>query len=572
MTVTTNAPQRRYAIVHTQWVLLWAALFVIGWLLPPYQDFHRDGWIACAAFVPAAALLWRTRGPWLLPQVVPPLLALALIPLLQWTFGLIYFAGVAWLPFCFLAAFAIVLWCSHRWETLAPGQGVDGLFMAVGLAAFLTLGVQCLQWAEHVGPDDWWMVWSGARRPSGNFGQPNIAATFLCWGLCALAWAAARRRLGYWTGGALAACLLWGVALTGSRTAWVGLSLVVLGTLYWRNRLPTRRVLWLVLALAGYFVLCVGLLAWLNSGTTESSVISGASMRVRLQVWQMSLQALADKPWWGFGWGQSYMAQLAVSDQYPAIHEYFTSTHNLILDLLLWNGLPLGTLVVLVSGYWLVGVLRRVRTAQDMVLVFFVLLVLNHAMLELPLHYAYMLLPLGWVLGAVEQRMGSAPGRQRRAPAALVALAVSAMAVLLALIVTDYLRLEQALRDKAQRRLESPGKVSQLPDLRLLTHLRAEMEIAQYPVLSKSIAPAELQRLEAMAAVSPKDGSAIMAAGALAMNGQPERARWWLVRICKVTASWGCPKAHANWARAAATHPEIAAIDWPEAPEDAAKP
>jgi len=298
----------------------------------------------------------------------------------------------------------------------------------------------------------------------------------------------------------------------------------------------------LVVALAGYFVLCVGLLAWLNSGTTESSVISGASMRVRLQVWQMSLQALADKPWWGFGWGQSYMAQLAVSDQYPAIHEYFTSTHNLILDLLLWNGLPLGTLVVLVSGYWLVGVLRRVRTAQDMVLVFFVLLVLNHAMLELPLHYAYMLLPLGWVLGAVEQRMGSAPGRQRRAPAALVALAVSAMAVLLALIVTDYLRLEQALRDKAQRRVESPGKVSQLPDLRLLTHLRAEMEIAQYPVLSKPIAPAELQRLEAMAAVSPKDGSAIMAAGALAMNGQPERARWWLVRICKVTASWAAPK------------------------------
>jgi hypothetical protein len=193
-------------------------------------------------------------------------------------------------------------------------------------------------------------------------------------------------------------------------------------------------------------------------------------------------------------------------------------------------------------------------------------------MLELPLHYAYMLLPLGWVLGAVEQRMGAAPIRRQGVPPALVALAVAALAVLLTLIVADYLRIEQSLRDKAQFRLESPPKVWQLPKLRVLTHLRAEMEIAQYPVLNKPIVPAELQRLEAMAAVSPKDGSGIMVAGALAMNGQTERARWWLARICKVTAEWGCPKAHANWTRAAATHPEIAAIDWPEDPEDAAKP
>jgi len=33
-----------------------------------------------------------------------------------------------------------------------------------------------------------------------------------------------------------------------------------------------------------------------------------------------------------------------------------------------------------------------------------------------------------------------------------------------------------------------------------------------------------------------------------------------------------CAKAHANWTRAAATHPEIAAIDWPEEAQDAAKP
>lgn len=517
-------------------------------------------------------LLWRTRGPWTLPTVVPPLIALALIPLLQWTTGQIYFSGVAWIAFAYLAALALVLWCGHRWEAKAPGQGVDGLFMAVGVAAFLCVWIQCYQWLERIGPDDWWMVHDGPQRPSGNFAQPNIAATFLCWGLCAVAWGAARRRFGYLTAGGLAAVFLWGVALTGSRTAWVGLSIVVLGTIYWRDRLPSRRVLWLVLGLAAYFVFCVGLLAWLNADANGTSALSGASLRIRLQMWQMALHALGERPWWGFGWDQTFAAQLAVANAYPAIRQYFTSTHNLVLDLLLWNGIPLGAIVVLGVGYWLVAVLRRVRTAQDMVLIFFVLLVLNHALLELPLHRAYMLLPLAWVLGAVEQRMGRPPTNRPVIPAALVALAVAAMAVLLVLIVRDYLQVEQSLREKVQLRLESPPKEWQPPDLRVLTHLRAEMELAQYPVLRKPIAPAELLRLEAAGALSPNAGSGIMVAGALAMNGQPERARWWLARICKVTATQACSQAHANWTRAAANHPEIAAIDWPTQAEDAPQP
>jgi O-antigen ligase len=563
-----------HAIIHTQWVLLWSAGFAIGWLLPagflPWPDFHPESWYTGVFLIAATTLLWRTRGAWALPPVVPPLLALALVPLLQWASGLIYFAGVAWMTCAFLAALALVLWCSHRWETLAPGQGLDGLFMAVGLAAFLTALIQCYQWLGQVGADNWWMLHDGSQRPAGNFAQPNMAATFLCWGLCAVAWAAARRRLGFWAAGAAAAFLLWGVALTGSRTAWLGLFLVLLGTLFWRDRLPTRRVLWLVLALAVYFALCVVLLTLLNAGASEQLVMSGASLRIRLQIWQMGLQALLLKPWWGYGWSQTFAAQLAVADQFPAMTQYFTSTHNLVLDLLLWNGLPLGAVVVLGGGYWLVGVLRRVRTAQDMVLVLFMLLVLNHAMLELPLHYAYMLLPLGWVVGAVEQRMGAVPARRLSVPSAFVVLAVAVMTALLTLIVTDYLHVEESLRDKAQARLEA--RVWQLPELRVLTHLRAEMEIAQYPVLRAPIAFAELQRLEAIAALSPKAGSGIMVAGALAMNGQPERARWWLARICKVMAPEVCAKAHANWTRAAATHPEIAAIDWPDEAEDAAKP
>jgi len=567
---------RAFPIVHSQWVALWSAIFAIGWLLPssflPWQAFHQDAWYAFAFLLTTCTLLWRTSGFWALPKVVPPLLALALVPLLQWVGGLIYFAGVAWIAFAYVAAAALVLWCSHRWETLAPGQGLDGLFMAIGIAAFLTVVIQCHQWLGQIGVGNWWVLDDGPARPTGNFAQPNIAATILCWGLCAVAWGAARQYLGYWIAGACAAVLLWGVALTGSRTAWLGLSIVVIGLLCWRDYLPTRQVLWLTLGLSVYFVLCVAILDWLNADAAMRKLGDSTSWQMRLQIWQMTLKALAAKPWWGYGWNQTYSAQLAVADQFPALHQRFTSAHNLVLDLLVWNGLALGLIVILGGVYWVLGVLRRVRAAQDMVLVFFVLLALNHSMLEMPLHYAFMLLPLAWVLGAIEQRMGSIPTRVSGVPKALVALAVGALAVLLSLIVTDYLHVERSLHDKAPAGMGAPTTMWRLPNLRLLTQLRAEMEIAQYDALKKPISSSELHRLEAIARYSPKGGSTIKLAGALAINGEPERARWWLTRMCKVTMSWTCPYAHANWIQAGTSHPEIAAIDWPEEPEDAAKP
>lgn len=507
-----------------------------------------------------------------MPPALPLLLMLPLVPLLQWALGQIYFAGVAWMACAYLAGFAMVLWCGHRWESVAPGQGLDRLFTAIGLAALLTVGLQSLQWLAPIGSAPWWLDWDGLQRPAGNFAQPNIAATFLCWGLCAVAWAAARRRLGYWPGAALAAVFLWGVALTGSRTAWLGLLLVLLGTVHWRDRLPSRRGLWLVMALAVYFVLCVGLLAWTATEAAGPPRNNLHSMHERLQIWHMALQALSERPWQGFGWGQIYAAQLAVADRFPALFTYFISAHSLVLDLLLWNGVLLGTCLVLAGLRWLLRMLSRVSTAQDMVLVFFVLLTLNHAMLEMPLQYACMLLPLGWVLGAAEKRLGPISARLLQAPRAAVGVVMAAVAALLGLVLADYLRLEASLQDQLQFALVAPRPHNPLPNLYLLTHLRAGMELAEYPVLQAPIAPEELQRLEAIALGSPQHASALNVAGALAMNGQAERARWWLKRMCKLGPPKYCTQAQATWATDGRTHPEIAAVPWPTTPDNTNRP
>jgi len=286
----------------------------------------------------------------------------------------------------------------------------------------------------------------------------------------------------------------------------------------------------------------------------------------------MALQALIEQPLQGFGWGQIYAAQLAVADRFPAKETYFISAHNLVLDLLLWNGVVLGACLLWVGLRWLRRMLPRVRSAQDIPLVFFVMLVLNHAMLELPLQYACMLLPLGWVLGALQQRLDAVPQREVLVPRLGVGVTMMAVAAVLTLIVADYAHLEQRRQDGWDFGLAPSQRQQQLPDVLLLTHLRASLEMAGYPVLQAPITANELKRLEAIAAFSPQHASSLKVAAALAMNGQAERARWWMVRMCKLGPPSYCTGAKATWTLDGRSHPEIAAIAWPDAAPAAPAP
>lgn len=55
----------------------------------------------------------------------------------------------------------------------------------------------------------------------------------------------------------------------------------------------------------------------------------------------------------------------------------------------------------------------------------------------------------------------------------------------------------------------------------------------------------------------------VLLAGSLAMNGYPERARWWLASFCSVYSEAECAAAWAHWKKAAEQYPELAAISWP---------
>ena len=71
-------------------------------------------------------------------------------------------------------------------------------------------------------------------------------------------------------------------------------------------------------------------------------------------MWQQVWEAIWLQPWTGYGWNQVSNAQAAVVGHYPD-SRLIEHSHSLPLDLLVWNGVPLGGLIVAVAVVWSSG-------------------------------------------------------------------------------------------------------------------------------------------------------------------------------------------------------------------------
>ena len=563
--VSSRMPKTTF-IVHKKWVLLWACFFSVGWLLPnhvaPWVSFHTDAWFAVASAIAAAPLLIRTKGPWAAPASGVLLGVVSCIPLLQWACGLIPVGGIAEMSLAYLVGFCLVVLCGARWEALAPDVVLDGLFAALGLAAVLSVWLQLMQWFEMDTGWEWWSMGGSGNRPSANFGQPNQAATFLCLGLGAVAWGAWRQQIRWGVGLLAAAYLLFGIALTGSRTAWLGLGLVVLSVWHWRHLWPDGRTPWRISALYGYLAACAGFLLWLAPKDSLLTAVSTKSAGIRQNIWHLCWEAICAAPWTGYGWNQTALAEVRALDMRSDGFIPFNAAHNLFIDVVVWCGIPLGGVLCIAIVVWLVKRFLVVKRPDQAVLMLLVLLVFNHAMLELPLHYAYLLLPVGWLIGALEARTAGNVDRWVKVPrAAVVALSLSAT-TLLALIIRDYFPIEEAYQNMQYERSRIQIAAWTVPDALVLSHFSRQVGLMR-AATPKGLSEAELVEREQLIEALP-DGHAIFyLAVAEALNQRPEQAVVWLRRYCKMSAVDGCVNAEKNWSHLGTSHPEIAAIPWP---------
>src|SRR5574337_505548 len=479
-----------------------------------------------------------TAAAWLVPNHYLPWLS-------AWNETVVIVGLLGLLPFVALRAGAagriswqlptvIAICCAALLAQLATGELLyagdalmAALYLGLWLAAILAIGVSLVQWTGAIHLGIYGADLPPHARPFGNTAQPNHFCTLCFLGLCGLLWLHQRRRAGgaaFWLA---AAFVLWGMVMSQSRTGWLQIALLVTWGLAMRTRAALRVTRRQLLALGGVFAL--GVLIWplvcdalllSVSRSLEDQMQAG----LRFPYWRDMLDAISREPLWGYGWQQVGMAQQRVALSHPPLGVYFEHSHDIVLDLLLWNGIPVGALTVLLLGWWFVRHIRACRDAPAAWLLAAVGGVVTHGLLEFPLEYAYFLIPVGLAMGAVEV-FAPAGGAALRVPRwAAFAFTLLLGAVSLG-VASEYAQAEQNYRIQRFElahigidHVETPA-----PRLRLLTQLDAFLQIGHTDP-KRGMSPAQIEALRKVALRYGFQPTLRRYAVALALNGRPAEA------------------------------------------------
>ena len=538
------------------------------WIIPnhyhPWLAFHCDAWMAFFLIFFSLYLLIHDYKSFNWHYQAFIVLIIAFIPWIQLSQSYLASIGDAWISSAFLLGFALTLLSAARSEVRHPHQMLNGLFLAIGLASIVSVGLQLQQWLQ-TDASELWNMGGSPVRPHANLGQPNQLATLLLWGILASAWGWVRGKLSAFTLCLVVFFLLFGLALTGSRTAWLAVVILLVAAWLWRSHWSSPATPWIISGFVCYFAFCVTFIAWatpylITDETLLKSVFATNSTAHRWHAWTLFIDAIAQRPWFGYGWNQTALAQMEVAINHPNLGAVFTFAHNLFLDLILWCGIPLGLTLIFSIIYWMWQNLRAVNNAENAILMMLLLVAANHAMFEMPLYYVYFLLPVGLVVGALNVRHGAkvlfTTGRWP------VFVLWSVCALLLGLIIKDYLEVEESYRYLRYEQLRIKVKAMGPPDVVLLTQWHDQIALARFDPTS-NMTPAKLKHMQDIAGVYPCSLYSHKVATALALNNDPDGARLWLQRLCKIAPDDECKTAEQMWSKQALKHPEIAAIAWP---------
>jgi O-antigen ligase len=552
------------------WLVLWALGLSLGWLLPnhyaPWVAFHFDVWIAYWMALAAGVVFASSKRIVPIHRLAHYFFWVAFIPFFQYFFGLLPYVGQAWRGAAFTLGFVVSMVVGSYWESVNPSQAIDGLFLAIGIAAIASVGLQLYQWLGlYVEALNLWVMGLPHSRPFANFVQPNQLATFLVWSLLAGAWGVLRRKIGLCVAILFACFILFGIALTQSRTAAIALVGVTSMTFFWRKLWVFKGSVWVVIGLLVYFLVCASFLPSLSSAfafDSGQSMVARSGSDLRLQGYQMFVDAALQSPLWGYGWGQTAVAQLTVAADHPKVGGIFMQAHNLFLDFVLWCGVPIGVAISVALAWWFLDKARRVTTSQNAILIMFVGAVAWHAMLELPLHYAYMLLPTGLVMGVLNLRMSEPVSFELKRWQFMTFFLGTVM--LLATLTRDYFRVEESFYQLRfeRARIGSPP-TEPLASVILLDHMNAFVRLGRTPA-KIGMTDQELDSMQMGAFAYPSMGNLFTLILAFAWNNRTLQAQ----HLVNALASLASPDEYigmrAIWQRYSLSDAKLASVAWPE--------
>lgn len=394
--------------------LLASLLLSFTWLSP----FHTYPWVTFsselatfgAALVLLALFLNRNIQ---IPKLQLYILSVAFVPLLQWSGGLVSDFSVALLTTVYLLGFwaMVVMGYNLSLQSSAREQLMKQVCWLLLIIASVTSLIAMVQWLGFESSVYGIMQLKG-NRPYANFGQPNNLATFLIIGLMGALFLYEKHKASLWLLIPSSLSILFAICLTQSRTS---LLVCIFICIYWvikqyknKPRLNFIKLFgWAAtyFLIAGYLLPIIAQVMTTNVGEavthTASLAQRAGSGHERLGMWMQIIHAIGERPWFGYGWNQTSVA-VVESIHFNTVQVWFNSAHNIVLDLLVWNGLPLGFLIIAYFAIWLFWLSKNAKDTISIVAILMVSAILMHAMLEFPQRYAYFLLPMGFLLGLIQ--------------------------------------------------------------------------------------------------------------------------------------------------------------------------
>ncbi|OOG48398.1 PglL family O-oligosaccharyltransferase [Polaromonas sp. A23] len=367
---------------------------------------------------------------------------------------------------------AALLAAGSRVPILAPAGRLVAASSLAWLGAGLLSSVMGL-W-QYLGAGDSFLPWINQARLGeafANLRQRNQFASLTSVALVVLLWmpvnftrnvdAARQFDSKYpWVAPLAAGLLAAGNAASSSRTGLLQLFLICALCWIWGGwRQPfVRRVL---LAAVLAYVLAALVLPWLGGldlmghGMVARLRAGDAVCTGRLTLWANVLTLIAQKPWFGWGWGELDYAHYMTLFPGGRFCDILDNAHNLPLHLAVELGIPTALTVCAALGWivWRTRPLRETNSARQMAWSVLAVIML-HSLLEYPLWYGPFQMAVGlcvWMLWVTpRERIAGNPDGSLVALVVRLALA-SALSAAVAYAAWDYHRVSQIYRAPEMR-------------------------------------------------------------------------------------------------------------------------
>lgn len=475
----------------------------------------------------------------IIPRFFLIFLIIILIPIIQYVLHKIYFLGDLFIILIYGFGFVFALTLGFNLADQSNDKGekaftiLSFIFLIISL---ISVSLAMMQWLLMSNGQLWLVDFPSNARPFANFAQPNTLATFLLIGLMATLYLYEKKYLNHISGIIISFLIIFGVALTQSRTSWVFMICFIVWWFWKAKKIETRISTKSILILLGAYISCIILLPYISiflDVALATDVLTRATTGLnRLAMWQQMLIAIQNQPWFGYGWNQVSTAQVMTTLEYP-VKEWTEHAHNIILDLLIWNGIPIGLLIICSFGWWLYRLAQLATSTESFIALAMVGAVLVHAMLEYPLEYAFFLLPVGFLLGLVQ-------AEDKKINVIITPKWTIAITLIISITLYVWIFIEYRIieKDVQLARFESLNigtlhTQQAAPDVIILTQLREQLRfIRTKPTRNMSDAQLEWMRQVSYRYATPT--ALFRYAQALALNNRLESAKKHLLIIEKL--------------------------------------